>query len=259
MSTVILRFFHAVTFVMFSFLDLQVEARELVSLKLATNVTMQPKNCLMESSVCSVMTPKKKKYEFIFGKSTVWLDEDTAVLRDSATQITLLKGKIWVKAGENVSVRSEFGSGHSTPGEFWAEKSAKKIVFSPLTGTFTMTPRGSQQTIIVQPNYENWLGPVAKDGVAISGIPQLIDIENHVQRWGKLYSGGKHQFKKDVEEYFTIWYNLVEEASDKNRELALRTIANEAERSKKDAQHQKIIRGEHDRVRDMMLRRLQGE
>lgn len=52
---------------------------------------------------------------------------------------------------------------------------------------------------------------------------------------------------------------MVEEASDKHRELALRTIASEAEKQKRESERQKVIRAEYSRVRDMMLRRLGPE
>lgn len=251
-----MKFFQVITFMMFSFLDLHIEARELVAIKATTNVTMQPKNCVTESSVCSVLTPHRKKYELVFGKSTALMDEDTAVLRESAGAVTLLKGRIWVKTGEDIIVRSEFGNAKARNGEFWVTKTDKKILFSTISGELFMQPRGSEELIAVASNYENWLGPVDKSGAATSGIPQLLDIEKHVLRWGKLYSGNKTQFKKDVHEFFVAWYTLIEEASDKNRELALRTIAAEAENTKAQAERQKRIKGEHNRVRDMMLRRL---
>lgn len=250
------RFFQAVFFVAFSFLDLHIEARELVQIKPTTNVTMQPKNCIIESSVCSVLTPHRKKYELVFGKSSAVMDEDTAVLRESANQITLLKGRIWIKTSESIAIRSEFGLAKANNGEFWVTKTEQKIIFSPLVGEITMQPRGSEELISILPNYENWLGPVDKSGIATSGIPRLLDIENHVHRWGKLYNGKKNQFKKEVQEYFSLWYVLVEQDSDKNRELALRTIASEAENKLREEERQKKIRGEHNRVRDMMLLRL---
>lgn len=250
------RLFQGIFFIIFSFLDLHVEARELVQIKAAVNVTMQPKNCVMESSVCSILTPKRKKYELVFGKSKALMDENTAVLRDSATQITLLKGRVWVKTSESITIRSEFGLAKANNGEFWVTKTDQKIIFSSLAGEIKMQPRGSEEVISILPNYENWLGPVDKMGIATSGIPQLLDIESHVQRWGKLYEGNKVQFKKEVHDYFFVWYNLIEQASDKNRELALRAIASEAENKKREEERQKKIRGEHDRVRGMMLRRL---
>ncbi|OQW48602.1 MAG: hypothetical protein A4S09_04175 [Proteobacteria bacterium SG_bin7] len=250
------RLFQAVVFLAFSLLDLHVEGRELIQIKDAKTVIMQPKDCVIESSVCSVMTPKRKKYELVFGKSTALMDENTAVLRESATQIALLKGRMWVKTSESIVIRSEFGIAKVTNGEIWVTKIGQKVTFSPLTGELIMVPRGSKESIVVLPNYENWLGPVNKAGVATSGIPRLLDIENHIQRWGKLYTGNKMQFKKDVHEYFLVWYSLVEEDSDKNREIALRTIATEAENKRREEDRQKKIKDERSRVRDMMMRRL---
>ncbi len=251
-----MKIFKALLFIVFSFADVQIQAREVVSLKPAAHITMEPKNCLQESSLCSVLTPSAKKFAMPFGKNTATMDENTAVLREGATQITLLKGRIWVKAQEEISVRSEFGLLKAQSGEFWAEKSDKKVIFTSITSTLTMIPRGSQEQIIIRPHYENWLGPVAKDGVATSGIPKLLEIENHVGRWARLYPNGKRQFKKDVHEFFVSWYSMVEEASDKHREIALRTIASESERKRREDERQKVIHTEYNRVRDMMLRRL---
>lgn len=244
---------------MFSFLDVQIQARELISRRLATEVTLDPKNCLQESSVCSVLTPNGKKFELVFGTTTAVLDEDTAVLRESATQITLLKGRVWIKSPEGATLRTEYGSVTLKSGEFWAEKTSQKITFSAIQGTLILRPRGSQEEIAVLPKYENWLGPVDQKGIATSGLPRLVDIDNHVSRWARLYSNGKRAFKKEVHEFFLDWFPMVEEASDKHRELALRTIASEAEKQKRESERQKVIRAEYSRVRDMMLRRLGPE
>lgn len=257
---ILVRTLNLFLFVIFSFLDVQIQASEIITRSNTTNVTLNPKNCLIESSVCSVLTPAGKKFELTFGKSAAILDENTAVLRDSATQITLLQGRVWVKTSEGATVRTEYGR-VTLPkgnGEFWAEKSVatRKVTFSAVNGNLVMVPRGSQEEIAILQNYENWLGPVDKAGIATSGVPHLIDIENHVNRWARLYSGGKRAFKKEVHNFFLTWHPMVEEVSDKHRALALRTLASESEKQKKEAERQKVIHAERNRVRDMMLRRL---
>lgn len=243
-------------FYIFSFFDLSIEAKEIITLPTANEVTTLPKGCLIENIPCSIMTPKKKKYEIFLGKTRIGLDEQTVVLRESTSEITLISGRIWVKIDGFTRIKSEYGHVEAQAGEFWVESKKNRTVFSNIFGELNLIPKGSSSPLKLYAGFENWLGPVDKHAQATSGIPMLISIEDHVYRWARLFPGKKTEFRKVVEEYFKEWQGHIEEASLKQEALVKRYIAHDLEYKQQALARRKAIEKEHIRVRDMMQKRM---
>ncbi len=246
-----------ILFILFSFADLHIEAKEIVTLPLAKKVLMQPNECVLKSSVCVVRTQENQKYILPFGESSAILDEKSLVIRESSDTVSLVKGRVWVKAvAKSVKVKSEFGTITGEPGtEVWVERRDKKLIISVTKGMWLIHAKGAREPIRIDEGFQNWLGSVNQNGIAQTGIPRAIDFESHIYLWAKLYAGPRESFKKEVADLGELWSRAISEAASLHQAHSERYIAAVAEKKKQEEEKIRLEKEDQRRFREMLIKR----
>ena len=253
-------------FVAFSF-EIRVRA-EVAELPNAKTIQEQPDQCLESSGVCALRTEAGEKYVLELGDDrdkpsvTVYMDQETALIRVSDKEIRLVKGTVWVQAESSFTVHSEFGDARIQKGDFWVKHQVHKIVISatgPKAGeNVELFARGSSESLLIEPGMENWIASVGTNGKAETGLPTAIEFAPHLERWARLYPDKKQAFEKDVEKFKAVWQKASVHAAEIHRSLFERKVASvEFEQARKAEQRRKVE--DHDRaLREIFRKRVLG-
>lgn len=245
----------SIAFLLCSVLEVQVQAKELLSLPLANKVTLEPANCLLMSSVCSVTTGSKQKFILNFGTNNAVLSQKSVVVRESADTIHILEGTILVKSNEKTTIKCEFGKIISEKGEVLVSREEGKVFVRATAQPVVIIPRGSNEELILEPGFENWLYKVTTNGQAQTGVPLVWDYEPLLKTWARLFDGNLNGFRKKTESLKEVWANAVENASFRHKNYAQRLLAS----AEADRQHRARVKKKEDeerrQIRELMIQR----
>ncbi|MCM2282453.1 MAG: hypothetical protein NDI61_11485 [Bdellovibrionaceae bacterium] len=202
-------------------LDVRVHAAETAALPNSQEVLQDPADCVLRASVCAVKTASFEKYKLAVGEASVYLDSSTAVIRRSEVELTLLSGTVWVRSSAGFTVSSEFGVVQSEGGEFWVSRDASRMTASATEKALMLRPRGATDALRVDVGEENWIGRVASNGIASSGVPQAIALAPHLRRWARLFPGTRQAFEKETRRFHASWSRGLASVADYHEELAV--------------------------------------
>jgi hypothetical protein len=224
----------------------------------AAQVPMQePSGCLKTANVCAIENHDERGFEFPVGGATITLDRDSAVIRKSEKEIRLVKGTVWIRAGDKpMTVSSEFGSAVNLgAGDFWIVKSANELVAIAVSAEVEIAPRGTGEPLTIHRGLQNTLGKVGFNGVASTGLPMPIAFKDHVLRWGRLYRGSKAAFEKQVGVFYTQWEEATQESAEVNKAVYDRKIASIENARRLEAEKKAKVQSENQVLRDLFRRR----
>jgi hypothetical protein len=253
-SRVIRVFLFLLTFI----LEVRVKAAG-IQIPDADEILQEPKTCLMQSVECGMRTKVGEKFEFEMGEATIVLDQMTTIVRVSARELRLVAGTVWVKTETPVMVRTEFGTAHLSDGEMWVSRTSDRITVAATHGDAEIRPRGSTERLLIETGFENFLTKVGDNGKAATGAPVAIVFPAHMERWARLFDGGKVEFEKEVAAFHKIWAEASEQAAGIHRELLERKIASvEEERQRRIAAKRRSEN--YDRgIREMFRQHIQAQ
>jgi hypothetical protein len=237
-------------------LDVRVHAKEYIQLANQEQVLQQPGDCLLQTTICAIKTSADSKYKLTVGSETVVLDADTAVVRVARDRIRVLQGTVWVQAKTTFSVETVFGEITSARGDFWVSQNDERTLVRATSSTLSLRPRGAKQSFALEKAEENWLGRVQKDGVASSGFPHALQWRDHLDRWARLYPGGKKQFTTEVKEFRAAWTEAGKRASAYHQSLADRHIASIEEDLKRRQEKQAAIEAHNRELRALYRKKI---
>lgn len=244
-----MRLFKILIVLVISLLDLRVHAKEIITLTNAHKLVQEPENCILDAGVCALQTAAAEKYKLKLESAIVYLNEKTAVVRQSETSLTLLSGTIWVNATSQVTIQSEYGSVKTEAGQFWVTHEAKKIVVESIDSELILKPRLSASDLSLKPGEQNWIGPIDETSYSSSGIPLPIEAPQLLVRWAKLYPGTKTSFENEFKSFIKTWRESVENLAKHHEALAGRRVASINEQNAKVAKLKKQHQQEDLRIR----------
>ena len=217
----------------------------------------EPHGCLKTKNVCALENHDERGFEFEMGAVKITLDRDSALIRQSANEVRIVKGTIWIRASEApFSVSSEFGSAKNRgEGDFWVSKSAAELSVMAVSADVELSPRGSKETLTVSPGLQNTLGKIGFNGQAATGLPMPISFKDHVLRWGRLSKGPKAEFEAQLEKFHATWEEAAQESAAINKAVYDRKIASVEEAARLEAEKKAKVEAESRALREMFRRR----
>ncbi|MES2856055.1 MAG: hypothetical protein V4692_09335 [Bdellovibrionota bacterium] len=234
----------------------QVETSRLHNSK---QVLQEPRNCIAtlgarsQKSICAVKTASAEKFEIKVSKGVVVLDQETAVIV-SNDEVTLVDGTLWIHAGAQISIRTEFGVA-KVDGEAWVTRSPNRMSVSSVGGNVQLIPRGSVESLAIDSGLENFVGGVQKDGSSETGLPVAIPFADHLARWARLYPGTKAEFEEDVKRFHSTWVEASKQASEVHRTLLDRRVAGIEEQERQKAARRNKIELENRELRNLFRKK----
>ena len=234
-----MKIFKTILFVLCSVLEVHVQAKGFLSLPVSTDVALEPADCVLKASVCSVTTGAREKYVLTFGTNEVTLGKNTVVIRESADTIHLVEGTIIVKSNKKTIVKCEYGKVMSQEGEYLMSREAGRVIVRAVSNPVTIIPLGSAEELNLEPGFQNWLYKVSSTGQAQSGVPLVWDFEGLVKNWARLYTGNKIDFRKKMQGFNDVWNRAVVSASLRHKLYAERMLASAEEDRKYKAELRK--------------------
>lgn len=224
-------------------IEVRVKA-ESMQLPITRELTEQPRACWNKDiEPCAVQTTNGEKSVLKFAGGVLTLDRSTTVVRLSASRLRVTGGAVWIKVPEAIEVLTEFGSFvlSSHGGEAWIVNDGQRAIASAIDGGIDITPRGSRETLVIDPLFENWLGKAGPDGKARVGVPVAIAFKPHLKRWARLYNGPKSAFEVDAQKFHESWSQAVKEAADLHQTLFERKMASvEADSERRSVERKKV-------------------
>jgi hypothetical protein len=233
-----------------SFVDLRVDAKDIVTLTNARKLVQEPENCIENAVVCALQTSDAEKFKLKLESAVVILNEKTAIVRQSESSFTLLSGSVWIKANSEVLIKSEYGSVKSQAGQFWVTHEAKKLIVESIDSQLVLKPRLGSSDLSLSPGEQNWLGPIDETSLTSSGIPLPIDAQKLLFRWAKIYPGTKSSFEAEFKNFLKLWRSAVEKLAEHHSAIANRRLASISQANAKIASQKR----EHD-LEDQRIRK----
>lgn len=224
-------------------------------------LTQEPTGCFarLESVVCALENDGRGPVELKLGSTVITLDEGSAVLRSSKNEVRLIKGTVWVRAGDKFRVRSEFGDFENRDsGDFWVSRTRTQVTASAISTTVLMNPRGSKESLEIAAGLKNFLGEIDFSGRAATGIPVAIAFKDHVARWARLYRGPKPEFEAAVGQFHQQWVQATHESAELNQTLFNRVIASVDEQNRQIASKAEAAAKENRELRELFRRKALG-
>jgi hypothetical protein len=230
-----------------------------LEVRVRAELLQEPVRCLAEATVCAVRTGVADTGQIEVGSSAIAIDQSSSLIRLSANDAKLIWGTIWIKAKGDFTIRTEYGDASITDGEFWVTKTAERIIIATITSSVTVKPLGSNEHFVVESGEENWLSRVGRSGSAESGVPMAISFKEHLERWARLYRGGKKNFEKDVAEFHKTWLAASERTAQLHQSLVNRKIASiQEEKARLNAERRRRA-AEDLKFREMFRRKVSGD
>ncbi len=206
-------------------LSSQALAKEIITLGNTLKVVEMPEACLKTTETCIIKTSREEKFKFKFGKSQIVLDENTALVRVSDKQVTLVSGQIWIRAQGEVIVQTQYGSVSSEIGNFLVRNKDKRMEIKAIDADLVLVSKMNQSTLKLEAGEQNWLGPIDQNKMASSGVPLPIRPSELVMSWSRLYTGTKIEFEKDFRSFFVLWSSSNERLAKLHAEITSHQIA----------------------------------
>lgn len=239
-------------------LEVRVKA-ESIQLPETESVLQEPKDCLLASVACALRTKRAEKYRLEFEGATVTLDQLTTVIREKSGTIRLVEGTVRVESERTrVSIKSEFGEAIVERGEAWVRRDREKAYVTAVKGEAELRPRGSDEVLIVEAGFENWVSRVNDKGRAETGIPIALSLRDHLDRWARLFDGNKREFKEEADRFVDTWREATERAAALHKAVLERTVASAQEdRARKAEGRRKSEAADHE-LRALFRRKVMG-
>ena len=237
-------------------------ASEAVRLKNTKEPLQKPAGCLKAAldKPCALQTDSDEKLVLDLAGGKVILDEVTTVVRESASEVRLVAGTVWVQPKEksdSLLIRTEFGYAKSSS-DFWVGRTEDRMTVSAMSCDVEMHPRGTSEVLLVAPGIENFMGRVDVAGRATTGFPVPIAPRTHLDRWARLSTNSKKEFEGEVAEFKERWVQGVEEASNVQQTLFERKVASIDEARAQKAQARQKVEAHNRELRDLFRKKYSG-
>ena len=255
----------AVFFLSIFAIDVRVRAEGSLQLPLAHDVQQEPEGCLEGQAAtagpCAFRTKRGERFALRIGEAQVSLDQQTAAIRVSESEIRLVTGLAWVKAESPFTVRTEFGATSTVgQGEIWVVNFGDRMTVSAIAGSHLLLPRGGPghpaEALRLDEGLENWIGKVGADGRSVTGLPVAVPYVDHLKRWARLYPGSFEKFEKDALKFRAAWTKASADAVALHREVYDRKIASMADAEAKAAAERQKRESRDSQLRAMFRKKL---
>lgn len=158
-----------------------------------------PANCSakreLSSLDCSVKT--NKPYVWKVDGYKVYLSSDSLLKYEGLGKFFLVKGKVWIKAEDEVLVKTPFGQAQITKGDLYVVRSKNSSTFKALKQSVNVTPKGDE-SFLLEPGFEISLTHINGRGVASYNFPSVISLTSHIKEWSDFYPSRQENFTEDV-------------------------------------------------------------
>ncbi len=231
-------------FLIFFSIDVRVHAAMLATLKAPVQ---EPQSCFRRTEICALATYEGTKYKFVTASMSLTMGSNALITRLDRDRYELVRGDLWVRTEDTINIVTEFGDIIVNHGDVLISRQAKQVTVKNLMGSVRLAPKGGSE-IEIEKGFENSLEPVGSKGVAMTGIPQLMDLKQVIKLLGKLYDGERHDFNKLAHRWMNEWPDLVEKAADFHLNLMKRSIASQEAKESADQLRQLLIRTERQRL-----------
>lgn len=185
-----------------------------------------PDNCLGKFVPCSFKVTTDK-WSFEAGNVKLLAAADTILTSEDekSKEWKLLEGKLWVKNGPSVKVRTLSAEAEGSSGQYWifAGKDGKTL-FRNINSKLVLSFK-DQSKMEVPKGFQVWVGSVNSEAKVERGMVEPVDLKDHLKSWYSLYSGSREQFVSEVQDLKDQWADLVEQSGDIYKKVVERKLA----------------------------------
>lgn len=249
------RWLQIALFVLTSTLEVHVRAEELLNFLESKTPLQVPENCLIESSVCTVKTLRRQKFQMNLEEAHVVLSELSAYTRHGQKSGELVAGAVLIRARSVFQLKTPYGKVTVNNGDALVQTEQRRTVVTALVGDIRLEPKGHGDTVRVPTGQQNWIGRVNSKGLATIGIPIAYDYDHIIKDLAPVFGGASSKFISYARELREFWLAAVNESAFAHEALAQRSLAAEALREKQQVEAHKRWQHERDQLRSMLFKR----
>jgi hypothetical protein len=182
------------------------------------------------------------------------LNERSAILFLSATEVQLLQGQVWIRDSSALEVKVTSALKISVTGEWFVEKLPDATtLFRNLNGEAKFQSKYVFKNESLPLGFQNWYGGLTTNGEIARGVIRPILLTDFLKVWIPVSGLSFAEAKKRTHEYREIWHLTLEQSSEFYQQVINRRLASQSESLQRTAQKQKAQAGERARLRQMYL------
>ncbi len=225
--------------------DVHVRAEELNS-----NLVFSTKNCWQEDARCAVKSKVNGAQLELDSLSEFFLKQNTIVIKNSAKELYLAEGAIFLKAKSNLKISMAYGDFNLKKNdEVFLQIEDKKALLRVMSGEVVFVTHYSKTKYPIVAGFENWFGGLSASYVEQIGILKPYDFLPQVKDWAKLTQAGEEQVKEKIKLWLPANKAAATEVADFNAQVISREIASQQKQLRKEELILKRTKDEEARLR----------
>lgn len=210
-----------------------------------------PDGCVVQHSYpCSVVTGfEPRMIQFDYGLFE--LDRNLLLVAEQENNFVAYKGMMVVTADQSLQIKTPFAEIHLGQSKVMIHILENQVRVLSLSGEgVKVVQPGVEEVQLLLPGFQNWFGGL-RDGQAQYGVASVIDLSLYAKDRARIFMNHNLGFRNDIVQVASVVKGAAQLASQINRDLLSRKIANIVEVK---AQETREIKKENNY--DQFLRRL---
>jgi hypothetical protein len=176
--------------------------------------------------------------EAFTGAGSVLLSEKGLILDHQ-----FLQGSAWIRETKNYKLQTPYGEITSLRGDFFIEYTSNRVRVVNNLGVLKVALKDGR-AVEVPMGFEFWFSEIQLNKQNLMGFIQPVDLKDHIEILGKLWSASPQDLKVLLLEFQDHWGDRAAQAARYDKSLALRHIASieAAKEYKRDLKRQEASR-----------------
>lgn len=215
--------------------------------------TVWPENCLKNQTYPCAVRAYKKTF-FSVGDNRFFLSSDALVEFESAQQVYLSKGVLWIQSRAPLNIKNIFGSiiSQNKNGQVVIDTKPNQVTVSVIEGKYEVQARADKDGYSLSKGHSVELGPVNyEDKKASISLPHVVELKSYLKSIEQVFPFSEFNFQEHIDLTASSIQQAIRLQSRWNKTIVERKIANAEEQKVRQKYEQ-----EHAQRRDHYLRTL---
>ncbi len=204
--------------------------------------TVWPENCLKNQIYPCAVQAYKKTF-FSVGENRFFLSSDALIEFDSARELSLSKGVLWVQSNSQLTIKNVFGKiiSQNKKSQVVVDAKSNQVIVSVIDGAYDVEARADKDGYRLSKGHSVELGPVSYERkMASISLPHVVALKIYLKSIEQVFPFSEFNFQEHIDLMAGSIQQALRLQARWNRTIVERKIANaddEKVRQKYDQEH----------------------
>jgi hypothetical protein len=215
-----------------------------------------PQGCFSKSHFPCQIRASVGFLSFEKGGNLYHLGEKSSLLLNSASEVQLMQGQLWVQDSHDLTFKSSSALKMIISGDWFFEKVPdSNLLVRNLNGDMKFDSKFVFANEALPIGFQNWFAGLDSHGQISRGVIRPIAEVDFLRSWIPLSGYSMAELRKKFYSYREMWAGALSKSADLYQEVVERRLASQDEKLKRAADRLKAQKSEQENLREMYRRK----